>query len=66
MEWYIRINIDYAQNIAFSTAGNLIGNKVQNKLLGINDQHKLARKFIEGLSSSGVAETNNVINNNKL
>jgi len=62
MEWYIRINIDYAQNIAFSTAGNLIGNKVQNKLLDINDKYKWARNFIEGLSSAGAAETNNVIN----
>ena len=54
--------VDYAQNVAFSTAGNLIGNKVQNKLLGINDKYKWARKFIEGLSSAGAAETNNVIN----
>ena len=54
--------LDYAQNIAFSTVGNLAGNKIQNKLLSVNDMYKPARKVIEGVSNAGASMTNALVN----
>ena len=53
--------LDYAQNIGVSTVGNVVGNKVQNKLLGVNDMYKPVRKTIEGLSNTGSSMANNFI-----
>ena len=56
---------DYVQNTAFSTAGNFIGNRIQNRLLGINDMYKKSRMMIDGLSNIGASTTNNFINKHR-
>lgn len=52
---------DYAQNVVFNTAGNLIGNKVQNNILGISDRHQVGRKIVEGVNNIGATASNNFV-----
>ena len=53
---------DYAQNIAFSTAGNLAGNKINTKMHGLNDMYSVRRKMIEGFTNIGSSAANDFIN----
>ena len=53
--------VDYAQNIMFNTAGNLIGNKVQNNIFGISDRYQVIRKVVEGVNNIGATASNNFV-----
>ena len=53
---------EYAKNIGISTIGNFTGNKIKNRLFGVNDMYKKSRAIIDGLNNFGVSATNNFIN----
>ena len=55
--------LDYAQNIAFSTIGNLAGNKLNTKIHRVNDMYPIRRKIVEGLTNIGSSMANNFTNN---
>ena len=55
--------LDYAQNIAFSTIGNLAGNKINTRIHGVNDMYPIRRKIVEGFTNVGSSIANNFVNN---